>query len=676
MDVPGLYSSLKRVVVGRAYASERLAHERLPIRLALPTFAADALSSVAYAPDEILLTLAVAGYSAYAISPWVGLAVVAVMAIVVLTNRVIVREYPSGGGDFEVVEKNLGTAAGRVVGSALLVDYMLTVAVSISQAARYSSGVIPSLHGHETPFALGLIGLLALVNLRGVRASGVTLAIPVYLFMGTIGATVLVGAIEALSGTLGSAPSAGFELEPSAAFEHGLTALGASLLLLRAFSSGCAALTGVQAIGNGVPSFQAPKSRNAGITLVLLGVISSAMIMGILLLARLTGVTYVETPSAQLLRDGAPVTGYQQLPVIGQIAQAVFSPDSFMFYVVSVVTALVLFLAANTAFHGFPNLASALARADYVPHQLRVRGDRLAYSNGILALTLLAGALVWLTDADVTLLVQMYIVGVFVSFSLSRLGMIRHFTRRLRVATRRADRRAMAVGRAISAVGFVLVTLVLVIVLVTKLTHGAWVAVTMMAVLWAGMTSVRSHYRQVQHELALEPAAADGAESAVDLAALPSRSHAVVLVSTLDRPTIQALSVAAAARHTTLEALTIDDQDADVSALIARWRDLDMQVPLRVMYSPYRAFAAPVLAYVHVLAKRNPRDVVVVYIPEFLVGHWWEWFLHNHSARRLRARLSHLPRVVVSTVPWQLGSAREAAGQIRAQASSSALARR
>lgn len=672
--MPGLSSSLKRVVVGRPFASSRLRHERLPVRLALPTFAADALSSVAYAPDQILLALAVGGISAYAMGPVVGLAVAGVMGIVVITNRQIVREYPTGGGDLEVVEKNLGSAAGRVVGSALLVDYLLTVAVSTSQAARYSAGVLPSLHGHERVLALGLIGLLALVNLRGLRASGLALAIPVYLFMGAIGATVLGGAVEALRGDLGAAPSADLDLAPSAAFEHGLTALGAALLLLRAFSSGCAALTGFQAIGNGVPSFAAPKSRNAGITLVLLGVISSAMLMGILLLARLTGVTYVQNPSAQLLRDGAPVTAYQQLPVIGQIAQAVFSPGSLMFFVVVVVTALVLFIAANTAFQGFPNLASALARADYVPHQLRVRGDRLAYSNGILALTLLAGTLVWLTAADVTLLVQMYIVGVFVSFSLSRLGMTRHFSRRLRVATSASDRRSLAVGRVVSAVGFVLVTLVLGIVLATKFTHGAWVAVTLMTVLWAGMTAIRSHYRQVRSDLALKTAA--DADGTVDLAALPSRSHALVLVSTLDRPTIQALSVAAAARHTTLEALTIDDQDADVSTLIAQWRDLELQVPLRVMYSPYRAFAGPVLAYVHVLARRNPRDVVIVYIPEFLVGHWWEWFLHNHSARRLRARLSQLPRVVVSTVPWQLGPAREAAGQTRAEATASALARR
>lgn len=664
--MPALHTTVKRLLVGRPYATERLSRERLPIRLALPTFAADALSSVAYAPDEILLTLALAGLASYTISPWVALGVVAVMGVVVLTSRNIAREYPSGGGDFEVAAANLGPAAGRVVGSALMVDYVLTVAVSISQASRYTTGVIPALHGHELTLALLLIGLLALVNLRGVRESGTLLAIPVYLFMAAIGTTVALGAVQALLGTLGRARSAGFDLVPAAGFEDGLTMLGATMLVLRAFSSGCAALTGVEAVANGVPSFRRPKARNAGITLLLLGAISSAMLLGIVMLARETGVKFVQDPASQLRVDGKAVEGYQQLPVIEQIAQVVFSPGSVMFYAVSLITGLVLFLAANTAFHGFPNLASVLARADYLPRQLRVRGDRLAYSNGILALALAAGVLVWATGADVTLLIQMYIVGLFVAFSCSQLGMVRHYTRRLRVATRSGARRRMIAGRAMNAVGFVTVATVLVIVLVTKFMHGAWVAVLAMALLWLLMTLVRGHYRQVRTELS-----AEGDDVHED--ARPSRSHAVVLVSKLDRPTLRALSVAAAVRHSSLEALTVDDADSDTQALVDAWRSRDLQVPLRIVYSPYRAFLTPVLAYVHTLTARHPRDVVVVYVPEFLVGHWWEWLLHNHSARRLRSRLSHLPRVVVATVPWQLGSARENAGLVRAVARPTAL---
>lgn len=659
--MPGLPSTLKRLVVGRAYATDRLSRERLPKRLALPTFAADALSSVAYAPDEILLTLAVAGLSAYLVSPAVGVAVVVLMAVVVLTHRNIVREYPSGGGLYEVVETNLGSGAGRVVGSALLVDYVLTVAVSISQASRYSAGAVTALHGHEALLAVALIVLLAVLNLRGVRSSGALLAIPVYLFMAAIGVTILVGAVEAVTGTLGRVPSADLSLVPTAAFDQGLTALGATLLVLRAFSSGCAALTGVQAIGNGVPSFTVPKARNASITLVLLGVLSSVMMLGIIVLAMATGVRFVEDPATQLARDGAPVPGYQQLPVLGQIAQAVFSEGSLLFYGVAFVTALVLFLAANTAFHGFPNLASALARADYLPRRLRVRGDRLAYSNGILALALTSAALVWVTGADVTLLIQMYIVGVFVAFALSQLGMVRHYTARRRVASVPRDRRVLALLRAVSALGFALFTLVLVIVLGTKLLHGAWTAVAAMALLWVVMTAIHGHYVRTAARLALDL-------SSDDPAALPSRSHAVVLISALDKPTMRALSVAASSRHSSLEALAIDDHDASVGAgtadLVRRWRALDLQIPLRILHSPYRAVVTPVLAHVHVLAKRNPRDIVVVYVPEVLVGHWWEHFLHNHSARRLRSRLAHVPRVVVTTVPWALGSADDDAGRI------------
>ena len=665
--MPGLTTStIKRALLGRAFATEDLSRERLPKRLALPTFASDALSSVAYAPDEILLTLALAGMTAYAVSPWVALAVVALMAVVVAANRHNVEEYPDGGGDYRVVQDNLGEQAGRVVGSALLVDYVLTVAVSISQAAHYTTGGLPVLHGWETWIAIGLIVLVTLVNLRGVRESGRTLAIPVYLFMGSLGLLLLLGAVQALTGTLGRAPSAGYEIEPDAAFDQGLTALGGALLVLRAFSSGCAALTGVEAIGNGVPSFRPPKSRNAATTLVILGAISSVFILGIIVLAGATGVRYVEDPATQLTRDGAQVTDYQQIPVIAQIAQAVFGGGSPLFYVVLISTGVVLFLAANTAFNGFPNLACALARSRNLPRQLRQRGDRLAYSNGILVLSLASILLVWLTGARVSLLIQMYIVGVFVSFSLAQLGMTIHFSKQLRVITSGAQRRRIARRRAVNAFAFAVVTLVLVIVLVTKLPHGAWVAVSAMLLLWLLMSGVHRHYQRVRSELALPTDQEDPMPR-------PARSHALVLVASLDRPTMRALAVASATRPTTIEAIIVDDEDVDWRAVADRWRDLDVQIPLRVLYAPYRQFSAPVLAHVMNLLSRSPRDEVVVYIPEFLVGHWWEALLHNHSARRLRARLEHLPRVVVATVPWQLGSAQEAVDQVQDEVRFAAL---
>lgn len=652
--------ALKRLILGRAFATDRLARERLPKRLALPTFSSDALSSVAYAPDQILLTLALAGLAASAVSWWVALGVVVLMGIVVVTGLNTVHEFPGGGGDYEVVHRNLGGAAGRVVGSALLVDYVLTVAVSVSQAATYASGLLPALHGSERLVAIALILAVAVVNLRGVRQSSALMAVPVYLFMGAIGLLLVIGAVQALLGTLGTAPSADLTIAPAPGYEQGLTLLGGTLLVLRAFSSGSVALTGVEAVGNGVPSFTPPKSRNAGAVLLMLGGISSVMMLGIIALAIGTGVRFVLDPRTQLLRDGQAVEGYQQLPVIGQIAQALTAPGSLLFYAVTAITGMVLFVAANTAFNGFPNLASVLARAGYLPRQMRVRGDRLVFSNGILFLALAAIALVWLSGAQVTLLIQMYIVGVFVTFALGQVGMVRHFTRRIRLETRRAARRRLGARRAVNVLGAVTVIAVLVIVVSTKLTHGAWAALLAMAVLWVLMTLIHRHYARVRRELSVQSADPAGEVTGrPDPVARPARSHGVVLLTALDRPALRAMAVASAARHSSLEAIAVHDEDTDTDAAIARWRALEVQVPLRILYSPYRDVNGPVIAYVMTLLARNPRDVVIVYLPRFLVGHWWEAALHNHSVRRLGNRLAHVPRVVIANVPWQLGSAQE-----------------
>ncbi|WP_058235663.1 APC family permease [Devriesea agamarum] len=682
MRVPGAFQTLKRLVVGRAFASDRLESTRLPKRIALPTFASDALSSVAYAPDEILLTLALAGVATYSLSPWIAVAVVAVMAVVVLTNRKNVEAYPSGGGDYEVVHTNLGGGAGRVVASALLVDYVLTVAVSISQAAQYASGALPVLHGYEMILTIALIALLTVINLRGIKESGRVLAVPVYLYMGSIGLMLAWGGVKALTGSLETAPSANFEIVPATQFEQGLTALGGAFLVLRAFSSGCAALTGVEAIGNGVPSFRPPKSKNAATTLLLLGGISSVMILGIIALARVTEVHFVEDPHAQLRLHGEAIpAGYRQIPVIGQVAQAVFHASSPLFYLISFVTGLVLFLAANTAFNGFPNLASVLAKEGYLPRQLRSRGDRLAYSNGILALSATAILLVWVTGAEVTLLIQMYIVGVFVSFTFSQFGMIRHWTRLLAIEADARKRRHFRRNRVTNAIGFAMVTTVLVIVLITKFTHGAWVAVTAMALLWVAMSMISKHYAGVREELRVDQDPEDSEDSGAvaepgSVSVHPSRSHGIVLVSVLNKPALLAMGVAGANRHTTFEAVTVQVDDSDTAELVDQWRSQDVQVPLRILYSPYRDYVGPILNYIRTVNRRSPRDVVVVYIPEFMVGHWWESILHNHSARRLKARLQILPHVVVASVPWQLTSLRRAIQQAEADGDIPRLAAR
>lgn len=640
----------KRLLLGRPVRSDKLGHTLLPKRIALPIFASDALSSVAYAPDEILLTLSLAGLSALTISPWVGLAVAVVMITVVASYRQNVHAYPSGGGDYEVATVNLGPRAGVTVASALLVDYVLTVAVSISSGAQYAATALPALRGHEAQFAIALVVLLTLANLRGVKESGRAFAVPVYLFMFAIGSVAVFGAVRYFTGTLPLAESAGLDVASEPGFEQGLVGLAGFFLVLRSFASGCAALTGVEAISNGVPAFRKPKSRNAATTLALLGSISIAMIMSILMLAKVTGVTFADDPAEQLLRDGVPVgDGYVQHPVISQLAGAVFDGMPVMFVLVAVVTGLILVLAANTAFNGFPVLGSILARDGYLPRQLHTRGDRLAFSNGILTLAGAAIVLIWAFDAEVTRLIQLYIVGVFVSFTLSQTGMVRHWTRELRTQPEPAARARMKRSRVINSIGLAMTGTVLVVVLLTKFTHGAYIAILAMIGVYVAMQGVHRHYEQVRAELAL------GSEADAHRA-LPSRVHAIVLVSRLHKPTMRALAYARASRPSILEAVTVGVEPEEVEQLREEWEALHLPVALKVLDSPYREITRPVLTYVRSVRRESPRDLVVVYIPEYVVGHWWEHLLHNQSALRLKGRLLFTPGVVVASVPWQLAS--------------------
>jgi len=667
--VSDLADAAKRLLLGRPVRSDRLGHTLLPKRLALPVFASDALSSVAYAPDEILLTLALAGFTATTISPWVGVAVVVVLVTVVASYRQNVRAYPSGGGDYEVATTNLGPGAGLSVASALMVDYVLTVAVSISSGTQYAASAIPALRGHEVPFAITVVALLAVANLRGVRESGKFFAVPVYFFMAAIGVTAVIGFARYLTSGLPAAESAGFDIVSSDNLSSGLVGLGGAFLVARAFASGCAALTGVEAISNGVPAFRKPKSKNAATTLALLGGISAVMILSILVLARDIGAKYVENPATQLRDDGHAVSAdYVQHPVIGQLAQSVFSGFTPAFYVVSAATGVILVLAANTAFNGFPVLGSILAKDGYLPRQLDTRGDRLAFSNGIIVLALGAIALIIAFDATVTRLIQLYIVGVFVSFTLSQLGMVRHWTRELRTTTDPAARKRMFRSRLVNGFGFGLTGVVLLIVLVTKFTHGAWIAILAMALLYALMRAIRRHYERVAQELALDDAAS--------ARALPSRVHAIVLISKLHKPAMRAISYARASRPSLLEAVTVGVHAEEVAALTAEWDELGLPLPLRVLDSPFREITRPVLQYVRSVRRESPRDLVVVYIPEYVVGHWWEQLLHNQSALRLKGRLLFTPGVVVASVPWQLESSEGQTGLEKPRVGSAWIHRR
>ncbi|WP_456696108.1 APC family permease [Aeromicrobium sp. P5_D10] len=662
----GVTEVLKRAVVGRKLRSTQLGETLLPKRIALPVFASDALSSVAYAPDEIFLTLSLGGLSAYAFNWKIGIAVTLVLLTVVASYRQNVHAYPSGGGDYEVATVNLGPTAGLTVGSALLVDYVLTVAVSISSGVQNATSALPWLNGHEATAASVLVLLLMAMNLRGTKESGRAFAVPTYLFMIAILMMGLWGYSRYLFGDLPDAPSASFDIAPEGQFEQGLTGVAMVFLLARAFSSGCAALTGVEAISNGVPAFKKPKSKNAATTLLLLGTLAIAMLMSIIVLADLMKLRYVEDPAHQLLEKGVPVgSSYEQDTVIGQLAKTLYSDFTPLFYFTIACTGIILVLAANTAFNGFPVLGSILARDGFLPRQLDTRGDRLTFSNGIIVLALAAIVLIQAFDAEVTKLIQLYIVGVFVSFNLSQLGMIRHWNRHLRSETDPAERKRMMRSRAVNTIGLAMTATVLVIVLLTKFLAGAWIAIVAMIGVFLLMRGIGRHYDRVSDELAID-------DSDV---ILPSRVHAIVLVSRLHKPTMRALAYARVSRPNSLEALTVDFDSDQTAKLIKQWEELAIPVPLKVIDSPYRELVRPVIRYVKELRKSSPRDVITVYIPEYVVGRWWEQVLHNQTALRLKGRLLFMPGVMVTSVPYQLSSAglakkkmakeRPAAGDVR-----------
>jgi len=631
---------VKRLFLGRALRSDRLGDTALPKRIALPVFASDALSSNAYATQEILLMLSLGGITLYSYGPWIAALVVIVYFTVVASYRQNVHAYPSGGGDYEVVSVNLGPKWGVFVASALLIDYVLTVAVSISAAVQNLGSTIPFVGEHNVQFAVGFIIVITLLNLRGVKESGAFFAIPVYFFVGSIFIMIGVGIFNTIMGNPMEAESADWTVVA----EHNFTGAALIFLLARAFSSGTTALTGIEAIANGVPAFKKPKSKNAANTLLMMGIISMSMFVGITWLAFATGVKYAEYAKDML---GMPEGRTEQKTVIVQVAEAVFQNSIVIVLIISLATAVILVLAANTAFNGFPLMGSVLAKDGYLPRQLYTRGDRLAFSNGILTLAGLAVILVVIYQANPSNLINLYVIGVFVSFTLSQLGMIRHWTRHLKTTVDKSERSRMMRSRMVNSFGFVMTGTVLVIVLATKFAKGAWLVVIAMPIIYFIMQRIHGHYEKVARELVT---------TEDERMILPARVHTLVLVSKLHKPTLRALAYARATRPTVLEAITVNVDDAETAALEAEWERKEIPVALKVLDSPYREITRPIVSYVKELRSGNPNDVVTIFIPEYVVGHWWEQLLHNQSALRLKSRLLFTPGVMVTSVPWQLES--------------------
>ncbi|WP_163553964.1 APC family permease [Candidatus Frankia alpina] len=625
--------------------SERLAETELPKWLALPVFCSDPLSSVAYATESILVALAVGGLALYHTTPYVAAGVALTLLLVVTSYRQTVHAYPNGGGAYVVASENLGRTAGLAAASALLVDYVLTVAVSVAAGVGNIISAASGLAGDALPISLGFVALLMLMNLRGLRESGRIFAIPTYGFVVGIYVMFAWAAYKGIAGQPMRAETAGYRLRESS----GTTGVLAVLLILRAFANGCTALTGVEAISNGVPAFRRPKSRNAAATLAAMAALAITMFVGITILALVSHVHMAENSADYI---GLP-PGTQVPTAISQIGAAVFG-RTFFFYWNTVFTAGILILAANTAFNGFPALASILARDRFLPRQLYNRGDRLVFSNGVVLLAAAAGLLLIVFDASTQSLIHLYIVGVFVSFTLSQAGMVRHWQRELTAAggvagvggsVGQAARRRIRRSQAINAVGATVTALVLVIVLASKFLEGAWIVVVAMPLLFALMRGIRRHYDRLAEALRVP--------AAVQLTR-PSRNHVIVLVSRLHLPTVRALSYARALAPSDLEAVTVAVSREEAQTLLEDWERHGVEIPLRILDSPFREITRPVLQHVRSLRRSGPRDIVTVVIPEYVVSHWWQHVLHNQSALRIKARLLFQPGVVVISVPWPI----------------------
>jgi len=648
--------SAKRWLLGEPLASEKLEGQLLPKRLALPIFASDAVSSVAYAPQELMMILLLGGASLLVFSPWIAGVVVLVLVTTVLSYRQLVKAYPSGGGDFEVAHKNLGEKAGLVVASALLTDYVMTVAVSVASGVDNIISALPGLAEFRVELAVLCVIVIAVMNLRGVREASKAFAIPTYVFIGSIGVMVLTALARTVFGHTPIAESAHYDVHTTGQ----LAQAAVVLLLLRAFASGCSALTGIEAIANGVQAFRKPKIRNARTTLLLLGGISIGLLIGLVWTALISHVHYAENPCD--LEGWTRCAVDPQRSLIAQIASATFGNNTVMFFIVQAATAVVLLLAANTAFNGFPLLTYVLAKESYAPKALTTRGDRLVFSNGIVGLALAAISLLIIYQASVTALIQLYIIGVFVSFTLGQSGMVRHWIRLLRtghesgekgefVGFRTEDGELMTRGSivrslCINAFGALLTASVFIVVIITKFTHGAWLVFIIMPVLFVLMLGVNRYYRDVEKEVEVDSTTTFGS----------SGDHAVVLVGKMQKPVLKALDYAIAAKHDSLEAVHIVVDDESTERLREQWREMNIHVPLTLIESPYRDYATPLAKYIKKRREFCGSEVVTVYLPQYIVGHWWEQFLHNHRSRRISRQLMLVHGVVIALVPWMLDS--------------------
>jgi amino acid transporter len=617
-----VFQLLKRLLVGRPIATVDQERQRLPKRIALSTFSSDPISSTAYATEEILFVTAVGGSSlALGLSKLIpmSIAVAVLLTIVVVSYRQTLYAYPSGGGSYIVSRENLGENPSLVAGASLLVDYILTVAVSISAgvAAITSLPAFSALIDQRVALCLGFILLLTFANLRGLRESGRLFAAPTYIYVLSLAGLVIYGLVRSYFGDLEPIP---FDADKFAGVRESGGTLGL-FLLLRGFSSGAIALTGVEAISNGVPAFRKPESRNAAITLSVMGTILGSLFVGVSVLAN----QLHPYPS-------------EEETVISQLGRAVYG-EGVIYWILQFATAGILILAANTAYADFPRLSSIIARDGFLPRQFANRGDKLVFSNGIIFLAAAAGGLIVAFGGVTNALIPLYAVGVFTSFTLSQAGMVRHHLREREQGWRRAA--------IINGMGATATFIVLVIVAVTKFAVGAWLPIVVIPAIIALFRGIGRHYRRVAGVLSADPGSR-----------VPSYDNttALVLIGQVHKGVLNALNFAKAMRPNRIRAVYVSYDREDEAAMMLQWEKFNIDVPLEIVYSPYRELVRPVLRYIDEVDREYENDTITVIIPEFVVSRWWEHLLHNQSALFLKGRLLFRKGTVVISVPYHVDS--------------------
>jgi amino acid transporter len=618
-----MLSGLKRIFVGQPLATEQLAHERLSKRIALAVFSSDALSSVAYATEAILIALLAAGQQALGYATPISIGIALLLITVAFSYRQTIIAYPQGGGTYIVSRENLGTIPSLVAASALLIDYVLTVAVSMSAAVAAITSAIHILEPYRVELAIALITLVTLANLRGLKESGQIFAIPTYLFVLSMFTLIGVGLFKLIAGG-GAVPPAPAPATPFVSEELQTISF---FLLLRAFAAGCTALTGIEAIADGVPAFKKPESKNAAITLVIMAVILCTMFLG----------TTVLADAYHIIPDGSHAETANS-----QLARVIFGDGSPFYYILQVATMLILVLASNTAYADFPRLSYFLSRDRFLPRQFAQRGDRLVFSNGVVALGIFAALLVLAFGAREQLLLHLYAVGVFMSFTLSQFGMVQRW-RRLKTPGWQRNAAINLIGASVTGV-------VLVVIASTKFLEGAWAVLLLIPIMVVILRAIHWHYTEVAKQLSLADAPPPTAVR---------RHTAVVLISGVHRGVIPALQYGLSLAPDNVTAVYVDMDAETTTKLQEKWKQWGSGVPLVVLPSPYRSLVRPLMAYIDEMDKQYDDDVLTIILPEFIPSKWWQHLLHNQTALLIKATLLFSKGVVVMSVPYHLRETKE-----------------